>query len=59
MENRDLLVYASIKLLKVFIVYNLVRIYKNNFGQKNYGNCINHKQDHNSDIFFLGGGDGG
>lgn len=37
MENRDLLVYASIKLIKVFIVYNLLRICKNNFGHKNYG----------------------
>lgn len=40
MENRDLLVYVFIKLIKVFIVYDLVRICKNNFGQKNYGNCI-------------------
>lgn len=51
MENRDLLVYASIKLIKVFTVWSeYVRII---LVRKIMGNSINHEQDHDSGI---GGG---
>lgn len=52
MENRDLLVYASIKLIKVFTVWSeYVRII---LVRKIMGNSINHEQDHDSGIW--GGG---
>lgn len=54
MENSDLLVYASIKLIKVFTVWSeYVRII---LVRKIMGNSINHEQDHDSGI--LGGGGG-